>query len=330
MADKFLTLLDVTKMGGADPAVGLIEEVNTVAPEFTVLKGRPINGISFKHKKRTVLPKASAGALSVFRHANEGSDVVASNYEETQGSCYFLDIPLQVDEAVVTSGKSEGSSAQEILSSEAAGVVQQSLISLGDQFYRGVSADAKGFQGLQATYDAANCEVSAAGSSGAATSAWLIWNDPQGVHWVYGNNQGLLLPETWNRQQVQDGNGKKYFAYVNNVSGYIGLSVGHSRSIVRIKLITAAKPLTDAMVAEAIAKLPIFMRRSMGLRLLMNSNAQLLLQKSRSTVNLGTQDTTNGEKLNRYSGGGVMQFAPPPTESNGVPIILTDSLPNNE
>ncbi len=330
MADKFLTLLDVTKMGGSDPAVGLIEEVNTVAPELMELKGRPINGITFKHKKRTVLAKDSAGNISVFRHANQGQVIVSSNYEESQGSCYFLDIPLQIDEAVVNSGKQEGSSSQEIFASETTGIVRQALISLGDQFYRGTSADAKGFQGLLSTYDSTNCEVSAAGSSGAATSVWLIWNDPQGVHWVFGNNTGLTLPGEWTRQQVSDSNSKKYFAWVNNVSGYVGLSVGHTRSIVRTKLCTTAKPFTDALTAEMLSKLPIFMRRSPDLRLLMNSQAQFQLQKSRSTVNLGTQDTTNGDKLNRYAGGGVMQFAPPPTESMGVPIILTDSIPNNE
>ncbi len=326
MADKFLTLLDMTKRGGTDPAVGLIEEVNTVAPELTELMGRPINGITYKHKKRTVLP---AGGTTVFRNANQGSDVAASTYEETLGSCYFLDIPLQVDEAVIHAGVAEGASMSEVHADEATGAVRQAIIGVGDQFYRGVSADSKGFVGLQSVYDSTNCEVNATGSSGSATSAWLIWNDPQGVHWVFGNNQGIQLRDTWQRQQVRDASSKAYMAYVNNVAGYVGLSVGHSRSIVRIKLLTAAKPLTDALVAEAISKLPIFMRRSSGLKLLCNSVAQLQLQKSRSTVNLGTQDTTNGDKLNRLSSG-ILQYAPPPVESNGVPIILTDSILNNE
>jgi hypothetical protein len=327
MADKFLTLLEIAKLGGQDPAVGLIEEVTTYAPELMDLMGRPINGISYRHKKRTVLPRSSGG---VFRNANEGSDLGASTYEETLGSCYFVDVPLQIDEATVTAGVSEGASTEQVLASEAAGAVAQSLISVGDQFYRGTTADAKGFAGLQATYDSTNCEVSATGSSGAATSAWLIWNAPQGVHWVFGNGNGLQIEPTWLRQQVRDASNKVYFAYVNNVRGYVGLSVGHSRSVVRIKLITAAKPLTDQLIAQALLKMPVFMRRTGQLRLLMNSNAQYLLQNSRSTVNLGTQDTTNGDKLNRLSSAEPLRYAPPAIESNGVPIILTDSIPNNE
>ncbi len=143
------------------------------------------------------------------------------------------------------------------------------------------------------------------------------------MHWIFGNNSGLVINQ-WTRQQVNDANSKSYFAYVNNLSGWLGLGFGHSRSIVRIKAIQAAAtaaPLTDALVAEAISKMPIFMRRSSGLRLFMNSTTQLLLQKSRSTVNAsGTQKTDSG----------ILQFAPPPTESNGVPIILTDSLPQTE
>ena len=327
MADKFLTLLDVAKLGGQDPAVGLIEEVTVHAPELMELMGRPINGISYKHKKRTALP-AQGG--TVFRHANEGSDLASSTYEETLGSCFFLDIPLQVDEAIVEAGMQEGASREQILASEASGAVANSLIRVGDQFYRGVTADPKGFVGLQSSYDSTNCEVSAGGSSGSATSAWLIWNAPQGVHWVFGNNRGLIVEPNWNRQQVRDAAGKAFHAYTNNVRGYVGLSVGHSRSIVRIKLITAAAPLTDSLVAQALLKMPLFMRKTGQLRLLMNSNAQYRLQNSRSTVNLGTQDTTNGEKLNRLTASEPMRYAPPAVESNGVPIILTDSIPDTE
>jgi hypothetical protein len=37
MADKLITLLDMTKRAGTDQAVGLIEEVTTVAPELMQL-----------------------------------------------------------------------------------------------------------------------------------------------------------------------------------------------------------------------------------------------------------------------------------------------------
>lgn len=319
MPDSTLTLLELTKRSNMDLAVGLVQEINTVAPELTDLTGRAVTGIAYTIHKQVTLPGTSG---SMFRNANEGSLLASGKVERSMGSCYFLDIPLQVDEAIVRSGAAEGMSPAEVLAQEATSAFRNAIIGVGDQFYRGTTADTKGFAGLQAQYDATNCEVSAGGVSGSASSAYLIWNDPQGVHWVFGRGQGLITGD-WMRQKVTDANSKHFFAYVNNVSGYLGLSVAHSRSIVRIKLLTTAAPLTDNLVATAIAKLPIFMRRSPNLRLLCNSQAQLQLQKSRSATT--AQDNPGSKRADSLN-----FFAPPPTESNGVPIILTDSLPNNE
>lgn len=320
MADRFLTLLDITKRDNCDEAIGLIEEVNTVAPEIALLMGRPINGTTYLAKRRKALP-----AGPIFRNANEGVDVVSSQYEQVLSQCFFLDGQLQIDEAILQAGKGSGNSQAAILADESSGIMQQKAISLGDQFYRGTTADAKGFVGLQGLYGGATSayEVDVTGStSGSRSSAWLIWNHPQGVHWIFGNNSGLMLGE-WFRQQVLDSSNKKFIALCNNLSGYIGLGFGHTKSIIRIKNIenTSGKYLTDAHVADALSKMPGFMESQPGLRLLMNRTARLTLQKSRSTVNTsGTQKTDSG----------ILQFAPLPTESNGIPIIVTDSLPQTE
>jgi hypothetical protein len=315
MADKFLTLTEMTKRNGTDQAIGLVEEVNTVAPELESLKGRSISGTTYKIKKRTVLPAGPA-----FRKANVGSDIVSSTYANELAQCFFLDAQMQIDEMVVKSGLAEGNSLEDILADEAVGVMTQKLINVGDQFYRGTTANADGFLGLKSLYDTTNCEVDATGTPGSATSVWLVWNDLQGLHWIYGNGMGVEMGD-WQRQQVvaPTGTGKLH-AYTNNASGWLGLSFGHTRSIVRAKNITTAanKGFTDAMGAEMIQKLPIFMRRSPNLRFFMNSTAELLLRKSRSTVSTAKTDS------------GILQFAPPVTECQGVPVILTDSIPNNE
>ncbi|MBV9463855.1 MAG: hypothetical protein JO317_06465 [Verrucomicrobiae bacterium] len=318
MAERFLTLLDMTKRNDSDPAIGLIEEVNTVSPELEELMGRPIDGTTYKAKKRIALPSGPA-----FRAINDGVPVISSQYDESISQCYFLDGQMQVDEALVEEGESDGNSREDILADEGIGAIRQKLIHVGDSFYRGTTADTKGFVGLQSLYDTANCEVDAAGSSGGArTSAWLVWNDIQGLHFIFGKNRGVEL-KNWQLQQVPVFNNAGartgvQMAWVNNLSGWLGLGFGHTRSIVRIKNLTKAKPLTDALVAEAISKLPIFMRRSPNLRLFGNSNAELWLRQSRSTVSTAKTDS------------GILQFAPPVTESNNVKFVLTDSILNNE
>ena len=316
-----LTLLDVAKRNDSDPSIGLIEEVNTIAPELTVLRGRTIPGITYKFTKRTTLPGGPA-----FRNANEGSLPISSVYTQDIGECFFLDGQLQVDEMVVTSGEAEGNSAADILTDEAIGATKSQLIRAGDQFYRGVSADTKGFIGMQNLYDTVNCEIDAQGTtSGARSSAYLVWNDLQGVHWVFGMQLGIGLGE-WTKQQVVITAGtpnKTAMAYVNNIKGWLGLAFGHSKSVVRIKNIedAANKGLTDKLVAKALTKMPQQIVGSGNVRLFMNRTAAYTLQSSRSTNNGALTTKTDSQPL---------VFASVPVESNGIPIIITDSLPQTE
>ena len=313
MANQFLTLLDLQKLRGGDPAIGLIEENMTSAPELMSLMGRTINGISWTSVKRTV---RAGNGVSAFRNANEGSETVKSTYEQTVASCYFVDTQLAVDEAVVKARVSEGGELSDILALEAGGVLAERLVSIGDQFYRGTTADAKGFAGLLSLYDATNCEVSATGSSGSACSAWLVYNNPKGVHWIWGNGGGLDMG-TWERTRIADAAGKPYYAYCNNLTGYIGLAFGHSRSAIRIKLITTAsgKNLSDALVMQALNKAPAYMKADRrNWRLFANPTALYTLQASRVPT---VGDTEVG-------------FPTEPTVSCGVKIIETDSLPQTE
>ena len=314
MADKVLTLLDATKLSGNDLAVGLVEEVTTYAPELDRVIGRTIAGTTYKTMVRTALP-----AGPVFRNANEGVDLVASSYEQRVAQCYYIDGQLAVDEMVANAP--DGFGRDMLLAQELSGLWQQKAIALGDQFYSGTTADAKGFAGLQASYDSTNMEVSAGGNPGASTSAWIVWVGLKGLHFVFGGNAGLNVG-AWQRQQVKDANSKSYMAWVNNLSGWIGLVVNHSKAIGRIKLITSAKPLTDALLAELLAKFPLSIRNAGSLVCFINRTASMYLQKSR-TVALFGQGVTRPS-------GAMELVAPPPTEAFGVPIVVTDSIRNDE
>lgn len=300
-----LTYLDIAKRTGSDTAIGLVEELNTFAPEIRTLPARPIEGTTFKTSKRLSLPTGA------FRGANAGNTPAASRYEQILAQAYFFDTPLVVDEAIV---KADGGELGSILSDEASGALEGAAISIGSQFYYGTSADANGFAGLQANISS-DLIVSAGGTGGAtSTSIYLVWENLKGVHLVAGNGQTIdLSPEGWVKQMVTDtaDSTKRFQAYCNNVSGYIGLAFGHKYAAGRIKLVTSAKPGTDALIAEAISKFPLSMRT--GLRIFMNRDAALWLQSSRSTT---AQPTSRGNP----------NWAPMPEESNGVPITITDSI----
>jgi len=299
-----LTLLDLAARTGSDALVGLIEDVTTSAPEFRSVLARPMPGTTYKLTRRTALPTAA------FRDANpDAVDSTKSTYVQDLKQMYFLDCQLEVDEAIV---KGDSREIGDILTDEAAGALEASFNLLGSQFYYGTAADAKGFAGLQSQL---SLDTVYAGGTSSTTSAYLVDISLQGVHFVVGNDGEIAMPE-WMKQKVAAGN----MAMVSNISSYIGLNVGHSNAVYRVRGINSgSNKLTDAKGAELLSKIPSRIASKGTLRWFMNREAAYALQLSRSAV--GQVD--GGSR-------GLPAFAPMPTELQGVPIVLTDSLLNTE
>lgn len=341
MANALVTLLDVSKRKGNDQVVGLLEDTLTYAPELGAIMGRPINGTQYKTAHRS-LPTVS------FRKANDGSDTVKSTYRQDLKECALIDAQIQLDKAVAdaegsVSNTPEGT-IEDLKFNEAQGVLMGTYITVGAQMYYGTSNDANGFAGISALTSSLNAAKNAnpvvvgAGGTTASiqSSAYLIWENIQGAHFIFGNNSGFnMLPE-WRIQQVLGNNSKPMTAYVNNLQGWVGFAVNHPLSVARIANInkgTDSKPLTDAIVAQALSYLPLQMRAEYnanlngagpskfgpGLKLLMNGITAYGLQASRTA----TTDAAGG--IN-----GAQAYPKLPTESNGIPIILTDSIVNTE
>lgn len=299
-----LTLLDLAARSNSDRVVGLIEDVHTVAPEFEVLPVRPVAGTSYKLTRRTGFPGSS------FRDVNEGIDTSKSTYVQELVQMFFLDSQLEVDEAIVRGDDRE---LGEILADEAAGAFEQSLIHVGSQIWYGTSADAKGFAGLRSQVVD---EVGPAVAS--STSAFLVDASLQGVHIPVGEQGSITFPE-WAKQKVVKNN-KSFMAWVSNVSAWLGLQVGSDASVFRVKSVKAdntANYMTDAKGAELLSKVPL--RRRSNLRWFMNRTAAFTLQLSRSSI--------GNVPANRNA---IPAFAEMPTECQGIPITITDSLVNTE
>jgi hypothetical protein len=307
MADAFLTLLDMTKQRGTDQAVGVVEEVRTFAPEVDIIRGRPIKGISYKALVRSAIPLGPA-----FRKANVGSSVVASKWDQRLNECFFFDGQMRVDEAVLDASEF---GADWTLANEAVGVTKTKMINLGAQVYYGTAQDAAGFPGLVSLYDANNMEVLAGGVGATTSSAWLIVNAPDMVEFIYGKNMGLQLKQ-WTPQYVTDANNKQYRAFLNNLSGYVGLSFNYTKAACRIKNLNSTdKGLTDALVADALALFPV---GTIPTHILCNRTQRRLLQKSRAPVQ------TNGASA--ITAATPLAYPSIPTESNGIPLYVTDSI----
>ena len=304
-------LLDIAKLNGSDTIVGLIEETLTYAPEVQIMPARTIRGTSYKIASRVSYPGVG------FRAANEGSTPTKSEFENQLIECYILSGAVQADLAVARAYEDGEQAWKDI---ESVGVMRQAMIELGSQVIYGTTADAKGFPGLQAIHTAFNSGllVDAGGSTpGTGSSVYGINTDTQGVQLVFGAGTTFELGE-WRIENV--GTSSVYPAHVANLTAWVGMQVGSKYSVGRLRDATddALGGVTDAKLANLLSKYPVGYRPNYWL---MNRRSAYQLQVSRSSVISAT-----GSK----SASGAEVFAPLPSESNGIPIVITDSILNDE
>jgi hypothetical protein len=305
-----MTLLDLAKLNGSDAVVGLIEESIQAAPELSIIPGRTIKGTSYKALLRTGLPTVG------FRSLNEGVTPSKSTFEEKLVQAYILASRIEVDKASLNG---TDRSPSEIKAIEGAGVMEAALRKIGSQVFYGVASDTKGFPGLQAMVH--DDLVLDAGGTTATTgsSVYAVRLGDRAVSFVFGNETTFDLG-AFREESLTDANSKKFPGEVADLCAWVGLQCVSKQVVGRIKDLTAdsGKGLTDALVSELLSK---WVGPSPDV-LFMNRRSAYQLQKSRSvTIQSSAKDKADGA---------LMGFAPSPTESNGIKIVVTDQITSTE
>lgn len=301
----------------ADEYTGLIEDVTTLAPEFTTFSAHKRPGTWYKTVKRTTLPTAQ------FRNANAGTTASASGYKSELKEMFFLDARLQMDEAVQEADAAHMGSLWQL---EAEGAMKSAAILIGQQSWYGTSADSGGFAGIRSQL----AYTVAAGGTTNSTSAYLVWMDEkQGVGYDVGMDGQFAISAPL-RQQVVDPNDstKAFFAYVGNLKSWIGLSVKSNLSAFGVTGISSSYKMTDLLGSQLLAQIPV--ARRANLRWFMNRSAQSYLNQGRSAINPGITTYSAAYALQPADGGGRPAFAPLPDSCLGYPITLTDSILDTE
>jgi hypothetical protein len=312
-----LTLLDIAKANGSDAVAGLIDETVKAHPELTVATARTIEGINYKTLVRT-----SKFDGSTFRSPNEGATVGKATYENRLVETFILNPRWEADKAVADSYE-DGASAY--IAMEAESMVEKAMVDICAQFYYGTNTtyggNAKGFPGVIDAYDSTNNVVDAGGTTAdTGSSVWLVKFGPKGVQWVWGKGGELLVPEP-RIETIYDGSSNPLTGYVQDLLARPGLQVGSVRSAVRIKKLTAdsGKGLTDSLIVDALAKFEVGIVPD---AIFMSRRSRAQLQKSRSvTIFSGAGSKADGKTEN------VGQV---PTESQGIPIYVTDAIKDTE
>lgn len=315
------SLFDLAVLHRADPFTGLIEDVTTLAPEFSTFGAVKREGTWYEVASRTVLPTAQ------FRYVNQGVATSKSTYKKQMKEMFNMDVQLQMDEAV---WKADPASVGSLWQLEAAGAMRAAGILIGQQTWYGTSADAKGFTGVrnQLAYTVA---LQSGGNNTNTTSAYLVWmDDKEGARFDVGEggNFAISAPRL---QQVLDGSSNPFMAFVGNLQAWLGFNIGSAYSAWSMSAIepsTSANWCNDSSASQLIAKIPVARRNN--LRWFMNRTAESTLQRGRSTVNIGIP---SGSVLASYQASGAdgrPAFSPLPNQMCGYPITLTDSILDTE
>ena len=297
------TLLDIAKL---DAGIGypLIEEAVKLAPELMLVPADTILGTTMELTVRSGLPSVR------FRNANEGVPRSKSTYETRTFQTHILDHQVAVDEQIVNGARDKG----RLLENHASGAMEAAMQYIGSQFYYGTGNDTKGFPGLlaQCKSDAAHT-VDAAGAA-SKTSVWFLRLGRECVEFLFGNAQTVRLNDTWELETVYDDNGNPYKAYTNWMKGRVGMRLANKNCAVRIKNLEEAgsnkKTLNDSLLYSAYEKFTEFGFEPT--HIFMNGRSREQLRNSRTATN------SNGTP------------APLPTEWEGIPIIRTASIANDE
>lgn len=319
-----MPLIEVIKINGSDKGVGLIEEASKATPEFNRIPSRTIKGVNYKTLVRTTLPNTTAG----FRAINAGVAPTRSQFENRLVEAFPLEAVWHID-ALEADSAEDGREA--LMELEATGQLEGQLQAIGRQIYYGTGAggNSLGFPGLIQAHDATNMVVDAAGTTdNVASSAWLVCFGPRDVQWVWGMNGNIRITPTgadlWNKPvRIPDPADatKSFAAYQQALLARVGLAVHSAMSVVRIKKLTTdtGKGLTDALIADGLAKFPVGKRPD---AIFCSRRSASQLQKSRSVTIMTGPD--------RKVATNIEAIADTPTEAFGIPIVVTDSISNTE
>jgi hypothetical protein len=240
-----------------------------------------------------------------FRKLGDGIAASKGRYEEREFKCYLFGGRAEAEIAAYQADSGgEGAVKARVVRDTA----QSALETLDNQiFYGVVSANgADGFPGLKGfTPFGGAYTLNATGStSSTASSVYGVKFGEDYASLIHGSADPMNLGD-WRKQDILGNNSLPIPGEVADLEGWIGMAIKHKASVVRICNLTAqtGKGVTDKLLGDAIDLLPTKMMPDVWF---MSKRSRTQLRLSRATPENVYPDM--------------------PTESNGIPIQVDDSI----
>lgn len=316
MADDMLALADLLLINDQSIKDLEITDLLNDAPLLAALAAEPAShGTVHKYTKETGAPVVG------FRSPNAGRDLDSSIDTQVSIDLKILDASFGIDKAIADAYQRGGPAA--LIARELKRHLKAAFFAAENQIINGATAlgDAGGFVGLRdaATLNGLNDTMvyNAAGAAAESgdtllTSVYMFRSNPDGsACCVIAGNEGKIVVGDTVEQLMLGSNSKSLPAYTTSVLGWLGFQIGSAFDVGRIANIsvTDGETLNDDMLGELFSLFPSNRKPT---HIAMNRRSRKQLQQSRTATN------PTGAP------------APFPSEWEGIPIIGTDAITNNE
>lgn len=288
MADTFLTVADILALTDKN-SEGLYDNCLESAQFLKVARAIPAS-----HANRHEWLQLTARPAASFRAANAGKDLKSATYLAKTVDLKYMDASWAQDIALA---KASGG-VEALANMTGADYLAAAMLQYETEIFGGAGVTG-GFQGLRGLRSAIGTYCVSAGGSAAdvQTSAYVIY---EGFDVVV--KPEMQVGELF-QQFLTDGDDKKYVAVGQEIGFWGSYALRADCDVVRIANIDATHPLTDDLIATALARTPVGKKAKY---IVLNKEAQASLRKSR---------------VSDY-----VSNVPMPTEAHGVPIVVVDSV----
>lgn len=310
MADEFVTLAQIALINDRNLADIKVTDLLDDAPLLARLAADvSSNGETHKYIKEIGAPVVG------FRAANNGRENSKSTDTLMSVDLKIFDASFAVDKAVADI---HFRGANWWIAREARRHLKASFFGAEGQLLYGTGKYSNGFAGLADDDDLSIADgdmvVDAGGDTeGGCYDVWLFrttdtGSDVMAIGGARTAGRGFNIEMGETTVQRLTGATGTYPGYYTPISAWLGMQIGSKHSVGRIANLDNTKSLDDDLIAEALS---LFPSSRMPNLIVTNRRGLKHLQQSRTATNAtGTP-------------------APFPTEAFGVPIVVTDSVPDD-
>lgn len=332
-----ITSLELARLNCGETSRGFVEEHAGAIPEFGVFPAEQLGPGELKYETLTRTAYPNAG----FHDMGGGHANSKSGWKNETFECFPFGGRVQVAKHIADNNKRGGAAG--LFAAEGSGIAKASMFAIAQQIYGGRVIGSKGFPGLKnftafgttftdpltgKTYSL-YINGSTGATAGTGSSIYMIKFNragqgqiPDGVTLTFGTGSVFNLEDPIVESVVDPNDSTKMLrVYASDLQGFAGLIIPNQHCVRRIGNLSSdsGKKATWDLMDTAWQSWPQGVKPDV---IMMSARSQAQLQADSTVVVNATagQARQPGQPLK----------AALPTEYNGVPIIVTDAIPDND